>query len=251
MQIIKNIFSIIQSIIFWTLSYMAVAIVAFYYFILTVFTNQDKEILIDYSTRIWVKIILILLKIIFRINYKIINSDNIPEEACIIACKHQSMWDTIIFHTIFNHPSYIYKKELLKIPFYGWYISKMPGISVDRNGGASELKNMVKQSKNILQKGYKLVIFPQGTRTKPHQTSKEVPYKSGIAAIYSTCNTKVVPVALNSGQFWGKGLWIKNSGTITIEFLKPIEPGVNKKEFMKILEEKIETQSNKLIVKDK
>lgn len=235
---------IILSVAFWLLLYSSVAVLVLLFIPVSIFVKDPR--FVDLCSRVWAKTVSWLLKSILRIDYKIIGLENVPKEPCIIACKHQSMWETMIFHTIFNSPSYIYKKELLRIPLYGWYVSKMPCIKVDRSGGASALKDMIKQAKYYLAQNHNIIIFPQGTRTPPQGTSKDYPYQVGVAALYNACNAKVVPVALNSGEFWGKKMIIKKTGCIKIEFLEPIEAGLKKDDFMKILEEKIETKSKEL-----
>ena len=150
------------------------------------------------------------------------------------------MWETIVMHLILQRPVYAFKKELLKIPFYGWYIRIMSGITIDRKGGAGALKSLVKQSKRFLGKGQNIVIFPQGTRTPLGAKAEDYPYQAGIAALYLACGVKVVPMALNSGKFWPKKGVTKNRGVIKLRVLDAIEPGLKKKEFMAKLEEAVE-----------
>lgn len=241
----NNIKTIILSIIFWLLLYCVVFFTVISYIIFSPFSKQ--KYFIDYCTKIWARICLFLLKNILKVDHEILGLKNLPQERpFIVACKHQSMWDTIVFHIILTNPSYIYKKELLKVPVYGWYVKKMPAIAIDRKGGAKALKDMVKKSKQFLKEGRQLIIFPQGTRTKPTESPENFPYQIGVAALYKACNVEVVPVALNSGKFWGKGMWIKKSGTIKLKFLEPIKTGYNKEEFMQILEEKIEQGCSKI-----
>lgn len=238
--------SIVFSFIFWLLLYTFTL-----FFVLTflpiIFIYRNPK-LVDFATRLWSKTTLLILKKALKIDYRFINLQNIPDEPCIIACKHQSMWETIIFHLIFNQksPAYVYKKELMKVPFYGWYVKQMPGIKIDRKSGAKGLKEMIKQTKFYLNQNRNIIIFPQGTRTPIGADTKKYPYQVGVAALYKACNVKVVPVALNSGNFWGKKMCIKRSGTIKLEFSPAIEPGLKKEEFMQILEEKIEEKSTEL-----
>lgn len=227
----------ITSFFFWIAVYLSVIILLIFYIPASLIIK--KENFADICAKKWSITIVWLLKNICGINYKIIGSENIPNEPCIIACKHQSMWETIVFHLICKYPVYIYKKELMKVPLYGWYISKMSGVKIDREGKASALKDMIKQVKNYLHKGQNVIIFPQGTRTPPHSTVKEFPYQIGVAALYMNSHAKIVPANLNSGEFWGKGFVMKKRGTIMIEFLKPIELGLKKEEFMKALENSI------------
>ena len=147
---------------------------------------------------------------------------------------------------VLRRPAYVYKKELLKIPFYGWYVKIMSGIALDRKGGAKALRTMVKQVKDYVANGQNVIIFPQGTRVPVGADTKKYPYQPGIVGLYTNCKIKVVPAALNSGMLWGRSKNIKRSGTITLEFLDPIEPGLPREEFLKKLENAIETRSNKL-----
>ena len=194
----------------------------------------------------WSKSLMWCLRKICGISYQVLNAEKIPNEPCIIACKHQSMWETVVMHLICKRPAYVYKKELTKVPFYGWFLGSMTGIKVDRDGGASALKDLIRQTKKYLSEGHNVIIFPQGTRSPVGATTAEYPYQAGIAALYMSCNVKVVPAALNSGLFWNKKTVIKKHGVITIDFLEPIEPGLSKQEFMKKLEEVIEKRSLEL-----
>ncbi len=186
---------------------------------------------------------MLVLKLLCGINYRVVGLENIPKEPCIIACQHQSMWETIVMHLIVNRPVYVYKKELEKIPFYGWFLKVMSGIAIDRRGGASALKDLIKQTKKYLAVGQSVIIFPQGTRVPVGASVTTYPYQPGIAAMYSSCKVKVVPAALNSGKFWQKNKILKKSGTIILEFLPPINPGLSKGEFMVELERVIEERS--------
>jgi len=214
-------------------------------YLIPAFFSRDKKIA-DGGAKIWSIGVFWMLKKLCKIDYKIIGIENIPKEPCIFACKHQSMWETVIMHLIINRPVYAYKKELELIPFYGWFIKFMSGIKVDRKGGAKSLKSVINQAKKYLVKGQSVVIFPQGTRVPVDGLIEKYPYQSGITALYNSCGVKVVPVALNSGFFWPKGKIMKKSGTITIEFLPAIELGLRKEEFNRKLISDIEDASKKL-----
>ena len=187
-----------------------------------------------------------LLKKLCGIDHEIRGLDKLPKEPCIIACKHQSMWETIVMHLVFHHPVYAYKKELQKIPFYGWYLKVMSGIKVDRKGGASALKDLIKQTKSYLSKGQTIVLFPQGTRVPVGGSIEKYPYQAGVTALYLACGVKVVPAALNSGVYWPKHKAKKNPGKIILEFLDPIEPGLSKQEFNQRLQQATEAKSDEL-----
>lgn len=226
--------------------YVCVIINVFSFLILCPFINNFK--LVNFLTPKWCRSVLFLLKRINGVSHQIIDIEKLPDEPCIIACKHQSMWDTVIFHQLAKAPAYVYKKELHKVPVYGIFIKQMKMIPIDRSASGSALRNMIRISKDlVLNQKRKLIIFPQGTRVPIGQDTKDYPYQIGVAALYSSLNVKVVPVALNSGKFWGKGCLIKNKGKIKMKFLDPIEPGLDKKEFMRVLEDKIESESEGLL----
>lgn len=202
--------------------------------------------LADRGAKLWSAMGLKVLKILCKIDFKVIGQENIPKYPAIIACKHQSMWETIVMHLLFHRPVYAYKKELRKIPFYGWFVGVMSGICVDRKGGASALKQVITQSKKYLAQNQSIIIFPQGTRVPVGESTDKYPYQAGITALYLACNVDVVPVALNSGIFWPKTSIQKKPGTIIIHFLQPIKSGLSKKDFTEKLQNDIETASKKL-----
>tara|TARA_A100001015_G_scaffold309024_1_gene407703 strand:- start:382 stop:1104 length:723 start_codon:yes stop_codon:yes gene_type:complete len=237
---------ILLTILFIGLMYVCVIINVTIFLICYPFISNYK--LVGFLTPKWCKAVLFLLKTINKVSYQVIDLEKMPDEPCIIACKHQSMWDTLIFHLLVKAPAYVYKKELHKVPVYGIYIKQMKMIPIDRSASGSALRDMIKKSKDLIHtQKRKLVIFPQGTRVPIGRSIEDYPYQIGVAALYSSLNVKVVPVALNSGKFWGKGCFIKNKGKIKLQILDPIEPGLSKKEFMKVLEEKIETASKELV----
>jgi 1-acyl-sn-glycerol-3-phosphate acyltransferase len=200
----------------------------------------------DKGAKIWSVFSLWMLKKLCRIDFRVIDVHNILSEPCIYACKHQSMWETIVMHLLINRPVYAYKKELEKIPFYGWFLKFMSGISVDRKGGMKSLKAVVNQAKFYLNNEQSVVIFPQGTRVPLGASVSQYPYQAGITALYNSCNVKVVPVALNSGLRWPKGKFLKTPGTISIKFLPAISQGLTKEEFNKKLIKEIEVHSDEL-----
>ena len=164
----------------------------------------------------------------------------------LIAAKHQSAWDTMIFHTLSPDPAYVMKKELLSVPLYGWLAYKQGNIPVDRKGGAAALKQMLERATAALAGGQQIVIFPQGTRVPPGASTADWPYHPGVAGLYSKLGAGCVPVALNSGVFWGRRSFVKRAGTIVVEVLEPIPPGMSRAAFMRELEQRIETASSRL-----
>ena len=191
----------------------------------------------------WMFVMLVITRYVLGIDYVIKGAEHRPKGAVIYAAKHQSAWDVIAFKVLVSDCAYILKRELYWIPLWGWYVWRCGMIGVDRDGGGAALKSMVKSSMEVLKSGRSIVIFPQGTRTPP---GEDRPYLPGIAALYSRANTTVVPVALNSGLFWPRRKFQKFPGTITVEFLPPIPPGLKRRDFMKTLEDRIESATRRL-----
>ncbi len=178
------------------------------------------------------------------IEYEIRGRENLPTDGpFIIASKHQSAWDTLIYNIIVLDCAYVVKRELFLFPFFGWFLWRVGMIGIDRKGGASTLKRLVASCKARLEVGRSIVIFPQGTRTPP---STKNPYLPGVAALYTQCNVPVVPTALNSGMFWPRRTFLKHPGTVVIEFLPAIEPGLRRREFSTLLEEAIESATTRI-----
>lgn len=195
------------------------------------------------ALKMWTALLLWELRVVVGLTHNVVGLENIPKGPVVFAGKHQSAWDTGIFHQYIDDPVFVLKQELIMIPFFGWLILRAGSIPIDRKGGAKSLKKMVKGVTSALAKGRKIVIFPEGTRTAPGATH---PYNPGIAAIYRGADVPVVPVALNSGLFWQRRSFLKRPGTITIEFLPPIEPGMDRKAFMAELQSRIETACARL-----
>jgi 1-acyl-sn-glycerol-3-phosphate acyltransferase len=168
-----------------------------------------------------------------------------PRGAVLVASKHMSMWDTLALYMLLDAPIVVLKRELLNIPFYGWYAHRAGVISIDREGHASALRQMAADAKKAFAAGDTVMIFPEGHRQPPGAPPD---YKSGVAALYSQFGAPCVPVALNSGLFWtGPGGFLKKSGTIVVEFLPPIPPGLKRPEFMRELQSRIETATAALV----
>lgn len=234
---------LLRSLLFSLLINLWGAIIPILYF--PVFITGNAK-LADHGAKVWATGSLWMLKKLCGIDHEFRGLEKLPKEPCIIACKHQSMWETIVMHLVFHCPVYAYKKELQKIPFYGWYLKVMSGIKVDRKGGVSALKDLIKQSKSYLDKGQNIILFPQGTRVPFGSSVEKYPYQAGVTALYLSCGVKVVPVTLNSGKFWAKHKPKKNPGKIILEFLDPIEPGLSKQEFNQRLQRVIEEGSDAL-----
>jgi len=198
---------------------------------------------IFWAGRVWVTVVMGLLKTIVGLTYRVEGGEHLPVGACIIACKHQSAWETLIFHLLLNRPAIALKRELTWIPIINLYFKRMGMVPIDRGAGASALKSLIKGAREIMAQNRPLVIFPEGTRSMPGKPGN---YQAGVAALYRDLNVPVIPVALNSGLFWGRRSIIKCPGVITWQFLPPIEPGLSRSDFMEKLVDHIESACIKL-----
>jgi 1-acyl-sn-glycerol-3-phosphate acyltransferase len=196
--------------------------------------------------RFWARAMLFALKHIVGLDGEIRGRENIPPAGCLIAMKHQSMWDTLMLPPLLGDPAVVVKRELRYVPFYGWYATRAGSIFIDRKGGASALRRMVAAAKRAIADGRPVVIFPQGTRTAPGAPTTDAPYQPGIAALYRELGVPLVPAAVNSGMFWGRRAFIKRPGRMTVEFLPPIPPGLPRREVMAMLETRIEDATSAL-----
>ena len=161
----------------------------------------------------------------------------IKNEKFFIASSHQSMFETFFLQTIFNSPVFILKKELLKIPIFGWYLKKIGSIYIDRNKITKENLGFFDQISYLIKSSNRpLIIFPQGTRLTPDDRT---PFKKGAGRIYDRLKIKCQPVAINSGNVWPKKGKLKPNRNLTISILKPIEPELNKDIFLKSLQNNI------------
>ena len=183
------------------------------------------------------------LRVLVGLDWELRGAERLPPGGCIVAAKHQSAWDTVSLPLWFDYPSVVLKRELFQIPVWGWHARHCGMIAVDRRAGASALKRMVAQARARAADGRRIVIFPQGTRTAPGTKRAYLP---GVAALYGRLGIPVVPVALNSGLFWGRRTFMKRPGKIVVEFLAPIPPGMKRDEFMAELERRIEEASDRL-----
>ena len=192
----------------------------------------------------WSVVSFSILRLTSGLGYRLEGTENMIAEPVIYASKHQSAWDTMIYPHVLKNPIVVLKKELLSIPFYGWYLRKYGSISIDRSGGAKALRAMVEDAQAAIDSGRPIVVFPEGTRTAP---GEHVKYQSGVAALYRQLGVPVVPVALNSGLFWRRRSYIRKPGTIVLRFLPAIPPGLSRKEFMARLETEIEDAQVELV----
>lgn len=193
------------------------------------------------AARFWVRGVFVLLRLLCGLRYRV--EGEVPKGAALVAAKHQSTLETFAFWLILNDPAVILKQELLRIPIFGWYLGKTGVIAIDRTAGIKALKEMVKGAEAAAAAGRQVLIFPEGHR---QDVGAPPEYHTGIAMIYAGLNLPCVPVALNSGLFWGRGSLAKRPGEVVIRFLPPIEAGLDRKTFMARLEAAIEPATAEL-----
>mgnify|MGYP000039906300 CR=1 FL=1 len=188
---------------------------------------------------VWTRWVMWASRVICGIRYRVIGAENIPKEPCIILAKHQSAWETMGFQLIFPPQVWVLKKELLRVPFFGWGLAMLSPIAIDRNSRRQALQQLVEQGRHRLAAGFFIVIFPEGTR---QELDAPPDYKPGIAAMYKDLGVPVTPVALNTGLIWKpKGIGRK-AGHVTFKVLPPIQPGLPRDEFMRELERVLEAR---------
>ena len=190
----------------------------------------------------WSHMTLWLLRVLAGTRYEV--RGPLPEGGVLVASKHQSMWDTIVMTAILKDPAMVLKRELLWIPFYGWYAQKAKMIAIDRGAASAAIRRLVSQGKAAIAAGRPIVIFPEGTRSAP---GSKLEYKPGVAALYRQLGTACIPAAVNSGLFWGRRGFSRRPGTIVLEFLEPIPAGLDRKSFMETLETRVETATARLV----
>lgn len=162
-----------------------------------------------------------VLKHLCRIDYRVEGTENIPEnESCIIFSKHQSALETMIVQRIFSPLTFVVKKELLWLPFFGWGLRAIDPIAIDRKAGRKAISQIAEQGIERLKKGISIVIFPEGTRSKP---GTKLPYKRGGAILASKSEHKVIPIAHTAGEYWPKGFFSRQTGTIVMSIGPAIE----------------------------
>src|SRR5689334_9787687 len=192
----------------------------------------------------WARSNIFLMRVICNIKVEFRGVEKIPEGPLIVAAKHQSMWETISLLRFFDAPFFVLKRELTWIPLFGLFLIKANMIAIDRGAGARALRAIMRRAEEEVRHGRQFVIFPEGTRrpvgAPPH-------YKSGVGMIYADCSVPCLPVALNSGLFWPRRTFLRYPGTLVVEFLDPLPPGLPRDEFLARIQSVIEEATNRLV----
>jgi 1-acyl-sn-glycerol-3-phosphate acyltransferase len=200
------------------------------------------------ALRVHARLELWLLKAIVGTRLEVRGAEKLPPGACLVAAKHQSAWETFGLIPLFRDPALLMKRELFWIPFHGWFSHKFEMIPVDRDKGPAALRRMLREARKRIADGREIIIFPEGTRRPPGAPPD---YKTGVILLYEALGVPCVPVAHNSGLFWPRRSLARRAGTIVVEFLDPIPPGLPKDEFLRRLIDSVETASNRLLAEAK
>ena len=234
---------ILRSLVYNVLFYLNLA----FWLMVTIPTFLLPPTALVAVARLWGHTSMWLMKVICGTRVEITGLEHIPPTGGIIfAGKHQSAWETFALLTIIDRPVFILKRELTWIPFFGWCLIKTRMIPVDRGSRTRALSRTAERAAiEVGQKGRQLIIFPEGTRRAP---GAEPAYKFGVAYMYGELGVPCVPMALNSGLFWPRRRFIRRPGTIRMEIMAPIPPGLDRQVFNALLQERIEEASNRLLV---
>jgi len=193
--------------------------------------------------RVWGRSTLWLLRIVCQIRVEWRGLDKIPPGGVLIAAKHHSTWETFALVTVLTDPTFVIKRELMWIPFFGWCAWRAGMIPVDRGAGKAALNDMTKHAIAAVRQGRQIVIFPEGTRRAAGAPPR---YKIGVAHLYAACGVPCVPIALNSGLVWPRRRLIRPPGTVVVEVLDPVPPGRDRDVFAG-LERDLEAATARLI----
>jgi 1-acyl-sn-glycerol-3-phosphate acyltransferase len=192
----------------------------------------------------WARSSLWWLRILCGITMEVRGHRNIPLGAALVAGKHQSLWETFAILPLLDDPCMVLKRELTFIPLFGWFAMKFRMIAVERSAGSAALRNLVKRAKKEIAANRQIVILPEGTRKFPDDPPD---YKPGAAALYSQLQVPCVPFGLNAGLYWPRRRFLRHPGTIVLEFLPAIAPGLKRDEFQRQLIAAIETSTIALV----
>lgn len=192
------------------------------------------------GARLWARGLMALLALCCGLRHRVRGRQHLPAGASVIAARHESAWETLIFHLLLADPVFVLKEELFRVPLFGWYLRRAGNIGIPRDAGFRAIKTMLPAVARRLDEGAQIIVFPEGTRLAPGERR---PYHPGIAAIYARAAAPVVPVAHDAGRFWGRRSFLKRPGTITLAFLPPIPPGLAREAFLATLAERIEAAS--------
>ena len=194
--------------------------------------------------RLWVRGVIGGLRLFCGVRVEVRGREHLPTGGALVAAKHQSMLDTVAPLDLLDDPAFVLKRELMRLPFFGWWAGKLDMLPIDREGGSNTLRSMVRGARDRLADGRQVVIFPEGTRAEPGTAPD---YKPGVAGLYRELGLPCTPVATNSGAHWPPHGFLRFPGRVVYEFLPAIPAGLKRASFMAVLEDRIETASARLL----
>lgn len=196
---------------------------------------------------LWVNTVSLLERVFLNLHYEVRGREYLPQSGSyLVAAKHESAYETMKLHILFDDPAIVLKQELLKIPVWGLFLKKIDPIAIDRSNREHAIKSLIAGTLHVRDQGRPIIIFPQGTRVAPDVPVDKKPYKAGIAKMAETSGLPIVPLALNTGLFWPRNSWFKRPGKVIFEFLPALPQGLSAPENMALLTEKLETASSAL-----
>jgi 1-acyl-sn-glycerol-3-phosphate acyltransferase len=231
---------IVRSVIFNLLFYLYLVLLV----VLALPTLVMPRAAIMAVGKFWARGNLWLLRVICGTSVEFRGLEKIPAGPLIVASKHQSLWETFALVPLFSDPVFIMKRELMWVPAFGWHTWKAGMIPVDRSKGSHALAAMNACTTRELARHRQVIIFPEGTR---RAAGAEPHYRHGVAHLYVATGAACLPVALNSGLFWPRRSFLRYPGTIVVEILEPIPPGLSKAPFFELLQRQIETATARLL----
>jgi len=197
-----------------------------------------------WAVRAWAKSMLVALRLVAGVTVRIEGREHLPASGpMLVAAKHQSAFDTIVWLTLLPDVAYVMKRELLRIPFYGWFAVAAGMIPVDRQGGAAAMRQLLRTGREAFDRGRQVVIFPEGSRLPPGTSTT---YHPGVAALAQIGAVPVIPAATDSGRFWGRNAFRKHAGTITLRILPALRHDPDRRAFLDRLRETIEREQREL-----
>lgn len=196
------------------------------------------------AQKAWARLVIAMLRVLCGVTLRVEGREHLPAQGpALIAAKHQSAFDTIVWFVLAPDPAYVLKAELFRIPVWGWHARHTRMIGVDRKGGANAMRGMLREAREAAAEGRQIVIFPEGTRVAP---GARAPYQPGIVALASATALPVIPVATNSGRVWGRRSFVKRPGEIVVKVLEPLPAGMARAELLGALEARIEEAQARL-----
>jgi len=209
--------ALLRSIVYEILRFAITVVFA----LISLFTFAFRPLTRYRIITVWSHLVIGLAWAVCGVRYRVIGRDNLPDSPCIVLSKHQSAWETLAYQVILPPQVWVLKRELLRVPFFGWGLAMMSPIAIDRGSATRALKQTLEQGQSRLSEGWWIVIFPEGTRTAPGERGR---YHLGGAWLACKTGAPVVPIAHNAGSVWGRNAFIKYPGTITVSIGPAIQP---------------------------